>query len=59
MVQLLPATVQQDLRQPIDTSARVKIALLTVQLEPVTVQQDSKQPIDSSGGVKRPCMPFS
>ena len=47
-VQLESVTVQQDLRQPIDSSARVNM----IQLDPATVQQDSRQPADSSARVK-------
>jgi len=47
-IQLEPVTVQQDLRQPVDS----KITLQMVQLEHVTVQQDSRPAVDSSARVK-------
>jgi len=59
MVQLKLVTVQQDSRQPINSSAKAKSPLLTVQLKPVTVQQDLRQPVNRSARENSPCQPFS
>ena len=48
-VQLEPVTIQQDLRQPVDSLTRVKSPCLQLmQLEPVKIQQDLRQSVDSS-----------